>query len=286
MSDEEIFDRVRGTNFAGSEDLAKYCWTMEMSNNPLLVLGTARHGGSITGFAVQPNSTFLWPTWDEARLDYPDEPGLMHESLLAINLNVPVQPTGFPGVFTRLVNRAFVSHNGRSVPDSTQFDPSQTPTNFVFAQLGELCVFVGDWKAARNMSGNGDVDGAWEPTGFGVVVQVQSNGQPKCLWAIYNCLPPREDLQDEPCDRDMNTLRIHRWIEQGGGSIFNDPKIQGARNPCFVMKITNDLQGLGPLKELNFQVICKREVQIIRAKAWQHGNGRLVVVPQRVSDKR
>ncbi|KAJ3462469.1 hypothetical protein MRS44_007255 [Fusarium solani] len=157
MSDDEIFNK-----------------TMEMSNNPLLVLGTARHGGSITGFAVPPNSTFLWPTWDEARLDYPDEPGLMHESLLVINLNVPVQPTGFPGVFTRLVNRAFVSHNGRSVPDSTQFDPSQTPTNFVFAQLGELCVFVGDWKAARNMSGNGDVDGAWEPTGFGVVVQLVS----------------------------------------------------------------------------------------------------------------
>ncbi|RSM17181.1 hypothetical protein CDV31_003895 [Fusarium ambrosium] len=277
MSDEEIFDGVRGTNFASSQDLAKHCWTMEMSNNPLLVLGSARLRGSITGFAVQPDSTFLWPTFD-----YPDEPGLMHESLLAINLDVPINLSGLPKTLTRCVDQTFVSHNDRLVLDSTQFHPDQTPTNFVFAQLGELCVFTGDWKAARNDSGDDDDDGAWEPTGFGVVVEVQSNGQPKCLWAIYNCMPPREDLEDEPCDFDINTQRKHRGIEQGDGSIFNDPKM----NPCFAMKITNDLQDFGPSKELNFQVVCKREMQIVRAKVWEYGDGRLAVVPERVASKK
>lgn len=293
MPDEEIFEKLRNTNFASSHDLANHCWTMEMSNNPLVFLGSARRRGNLTGYAVQPSSTFLWPTQDRAQKDYPDEPGLMHKSLLAINLDIPVQMTGFPSpsTTTRPTDRALRYRHGQMTPDSSQSDPSQTSTSFVFAQLGELCVFVGEWEAARNKSDDDDynddddVDGVWEPTGFGVVVEVQSNGQPKCLWAIYNCLPPREDLMDEPCDEDIDTLRIHRKNEQDDSFIFNDPEIQGDKNPSYVIKMTDDLQGLGSSKELDLQVVCRREAQIVRAKSWKDENGRLVVFPEPVVDK-
>lgn len=312
MSDEEIFEQIRNTNFASSGGLAHHCWAMEMSSNPFIFLGTARHQGKLTGYAVQTSSTFLWPTRDSAQKDYLTKPGLMHRSLLAINPDIPVQMTGFPSpsITTPPSNRAVKYRHGQMTPESSRSDPDQTSNGFVFAQLGELYVFVGDWEAARHKMDDDDdddcddyadydddcdcdckddhdddVDEGWRPTGFGVVVEVQSNGQPKCLWAIYNCLPPRYDLMDEPCE-NIDTLRIHRQNEQVESFVFNNPEIQGDKNPCYVVKMTNDLQGLGFSKELDFQVTCRREVQIVRAKSWKDGNGRLVVFPEPVADKK
>ncbi|UPL01133.1 hypothetical protein LCI18_012067 [Fusarium solani-melongenae] len=305
-TDQEIFEQLRNTNFASRDDLARHCWAMEMSNNPLAFLGSARRRGNLTGYGFQPSSTFLWPTQDRTQKDYSGKTELMHESLLAINLEVPVQMTGLPSLSTttRPTDRAIRYRHGQMTPDSTQSDPDQTPTSFVFAQLGELYVFVGDWEAALDKSDNcdeycdhdddcnddddDDVDGTWERTGFGVVVEVQSNGKPKGLWAIYSCLPPRDDLLEDAgddIDKDLDTLRIHRQNEQDDSFIFNDPEIQGNENPCYVIKMTDDLHGLGLSKELDLQVVCRREVQIGRARSQEKDNGRLVVFPELVADK-
>ncbi|WAO89093.1 Hypothetical protein NCS54_00647000 [Fusarium falciforme] len=281
MPDEVFFEQLRSTNLTKEGDLGELCWTLNMCNVPLVVLGEATFDGIFTCYAIRPSSNFLYasPPLGELTKTRGD---LMHENALAINLNVSTDTRGFPAVAVRDVEKEWVMKGGIEVPDSVDIHPDEPDgkTNFVFAQLGELCTYVGDWETERTKSLDDIVGGTWQLTGFGVVAEISSKGLPKALWAIYNTHLPTERLSDEE-------HRVHDLRGGLGGWIFKKHAARSERdtsNRFFAARITNNLMGFGPAKKLEFEIFSRSEVQIVPAMVYQVSAQQPVVVPLQVVD--
>ncbi|KAJ4328340.1 hypothetical protein N0V84_001211 [Fusarium piperis] len=242
---------------------------------PLIILGEGTHDHVCTGYAVQPNSTFLWPhsTIDnERRCHYP---GLMHESLLAINFDVPTNSRGQLMKETRNVKQELVTNRaGGTGPDSVS-DRGEGTGHMVFVQVGELFVYHGGWSTARTKNPDEIISGSWVETGFGVVALVDSHGQAQSLFAIYNCMEPVEagDAQD---------VRVHQKPDEVlDGFIFKKSTDDQAHveNRFHAFKLSDDLHGFGTAKHLDIRPVCKLETQIVLTQRWEYETGRKVVVP-------
>ena len=72
---------------------------------------------------------------------------------------------------------------------------------FIFAQLGALYVFAGpcNWEETLKQGPEAITEGPWKATSFGVVVQLDMQGRPGSVWAIYNFY----------ADNDESTERFH-----------------------------------------------------------------------------
>ncbi|RSL67019.1 hypothetical protein CEP53_003148 [Fusarium sp. AF-6] len=282
MPDEEFFKQLQTTNSTKDGHLAELCWTLNMCNLPLVILGEANFDGIFACYAVRPSSNFLHPSppfWSKE-----SDIGSMHEShgiALAINLNVSTNAKGQPAVPVRQVEKRMVTKPGRQVPDSVDInhDDAKSRTNFVFMQLGELCVFSKDWKTARTKSRSAIVGETWHLTGFGVVAELNPGGAAKALWAIYNTQIPAEPLSDV----------TNRSYDQGGpkaGWIFKQHPAGSNRDPrnkFFAARITDNLRDFGPTKKLEFEIFCRSEVQIVPAMVHEPVPGKKVHVPVQVA---
>ncbi|KAJ4328330.1 hypothetical protein N0V84_001201 [Fusarium piperis] len=262
ISDEEFFEQLRNTNSIRDGDLARLCWTLNVPNIPLAILGEANFDGIFACYAVRPSSNFLYPSPPFWLTE--DDIGSMnesHEIALAINLNVRTDEKGFPAVPVRQVKKQLVMKQGTSVPDSVDVDPNDPKgkTSFVFIQLGELCVFSEDWDTVRTKSRDEILDQTWQLTGFGVVAEVTSEGVPKALWVIYNTRIPTASDDGE----------VSRHYDQGdpmAGWVFKEHPAGSDRDSdkrFFAARITDDLNNFGPTKKLNFEIFCHSEVQIV-----------------------
>ncbi|KAM6527790.1 hypothetical protein FALCPG4_008834 [Fusarium falciforme] len=254
-----------------------------MCNLPLVILGEANFDGIFACYAVRPSSNFLHPSppfWSKE-----SDIGSMHEShgiALAINLNVGTNAKGLPAVPVREVKKQLVKKQGKEIPDSVDINPNdpKRKTNFVFMQLGELCVFAKDWNTARTKSHSALIGETWHLTGFGVVVEVSAGGVPKVLWAIYNTQIPTEPLGDI----------TNRAYDQGGpkaGWIFKEHPAGSNRDPSkrfFAARITDDLNNFSPTKTLEFEVFCRSEVQIVPTMVHEPIPGKMAHVPVQMAD--
>ncbi|KAL2687800.1 hypothetical protein Neosp_005369 [[Neocosmospora] mangrovei] len=260
MPEEEFFWQLQNTNLTKDGSLAELCWTLNMCNVPLAVLGEATFDGIFTCYAIRPSSNFLYasPPLGELTKTRGD---LMHENALAINLNVSTDTEGFPAVAVRDVKKEWVMKGGIEVPDSVDIHPDEPngKTNFVFAQLGELCTYTGDWNTERTKSLEDIVGGTWQLTGFGVVAEISPRGRPKALWAIFNTHLPTERLSEEEYRRDTS-------------------------NRFFAARITNNMMGFGLAKKLEIEIFSRSEVQIVPAMLYQASAQQPVVVPLQVAD--
>ncbi|KAM0428909.1 hypothetical protein ACHAPT_006709 [Fusarium lateritium] len=281
IPDEDFFQQLRNTNLTKKGDLAQLCWTLNMCNVPLVLLGEADFDGTFTGYAIRPSSNFLDPSPPLEPMENRED--LMHESALAIDLNVHTDDEGFPSSRVRELKKELVTKQGNKVPDSVDINPDgpDGKTNFVFVQLGELCVCVDDWKTARAESHDDIVGGTWRLTGFGVVAEVTAEGAPKALWAIYNTQLPTEPLTDE----------INRVHEAGGGSTWGwifkkhpDGDARDIRNKFFAARITENLDNFGPTKPLKVEIFSRNEGQIVRSMVYEPSPGNPAVVPVQVLD--
>ncbi|RSL65869.1 hypothetical protein CEP54_003978 [Fusarium duplospermum] len=281
IPDEKLFEQLRNINLTKKGDLAELCWTLNMCNVPLVILGEATFDDIFTCYAILPSSNFLYasPPLGELTKTRGD---LMHGNALAINLNVNTDTRGFPAVAVREVKKEWVMKEGREVPDSVDIHPDEPngKTNFVFAQLGELCTFVGDWKAERTKSLDDIVGGTWQTTGFGVVAEFSPKGVPHALWAIFNT-----QLPEEPLGSSQN--RTHDLEGGLGGWMFKkdaDGSERDSSNKFFVARITDNLMGFGPTKKLKFEIFSRSEVQIVPAMVNEVSERQPVVVPLQVAD--
>ncbi|KAM0428908.1 hypothetical protein ACHAPT_006708 [Fusarium lateritium] len=306
LSDAEFFERIRSTNFASESELGWHGWAVMFRTGNMVILGEATHDDVFTGYAIQPMSKFFWPHDTRETAQCAGQPGIMDESLLAINMDIRVDSAGRPLDATRVVKQEFViNSNGDRVPDSVMTIGKEAG-HMVFVQLGHLCIFNGDWEAAR--MDEESVDGRWEATNFGVVAELNPYGQAESLWAIYNStrkidglyeldepdelhdphMPDDLDDLDELEDGDATESEVRVRPEPDiarDGFIFKKPlgSETHEKNRHYVFKMSNSLQGLGHLtNKLDMTPVCKWETQIVHVQSWEYAPGQRVVVPHRI----
>ncbi|KAK0707069.1 hypothetical protein B0T26DRAFT_729057 [Lasiosphaeria miniovina] len=258
----EFVDMIRKTNFANEGSSAEFLFSMEMLNNPFLILGESEFGGVCTGFGLQPGPAYLCPnldTMDEISTD---------RYLLGINTNVNVDYTSTPtDSRSSPKKRRQERSSGEDSTRSTTSEDFDVGNGFVFAQVGALYHFAGpNWKETEP---NMVIKGPWKPTGFGVVVQVDERGRPGSVYIIFNFY----EWDDESGDRK------HTAVTDESGKVL--PEIGRLHEKCTktftVAKIANSLKDLGPDKRFEITPLHSIECQIVRAKVWSVGQGRYLL---------
>ncbi|KAF5613555.1 uncharacterized protein FSUBG_764 [Fusarium subglutinans] len=147
------------------------------------------------------------------------------------------------------------------------------PQDFVFAQLGMLWTFTGDWKKARQGNPNDDKRGEWNPNGFAVVVRLSPKGEPGKVYALRhpNAVPQLEKIEDD---------LIEIWKQEGNKKSTNKRGFMlkhykpGHPHPksdssFWIAKIADSIQELGSYeREFEFKIVPSNEPQIVNAKIW------------------
>ncbi|KAJ4269508.1 hypothetical protein NW762_001169 [Fusarium torreyae] len=90
----------------------------------------------------------------------------------------------------------------RITTETLQSPEAKSPNQFVFAQLGALFVFGGDWEQARQSGRDAINEGPWLQNGYCIVVRINEEGEPGAVYAVYNhaeeedCAQVSDDFHD------------------------------------------------------------------------------------------
>ncbi|KLO93212.1 Uncharacterized protein LW93_6206 [Fusarium fujikuroi] len=151
------------------------------------------------------------------------------------------------------------------------------PQDFVFAQLGLLWTFTGDWKKALHRNPNDDKRGRWNPTGFAVVVRLNPKGELGKVYALRHpdVVPQLERIEDDLIESrkpKANKKTAHKrglYILKHYKPGHPHPKSDSSFS---IAKIANSILELGSYKrQFDFEVLLSNEPQIVNAKMWVHG---------------
>ncbi|KAM0556083.1 hypothetical protein ACHAPJ_006071 [Fusarium lateritium] len=132
-------------------------------------------------------------------------------------------------------------------PDPNSFNP------FVFAQLGALFVFGGDWEQARQSGCDAINEGPWLQNGYCVVVRINEKGEPGAVYAIYNHAEDKDAAQVSDDFHESELIYDH---------------VPGFLHPecnkfALVLKIADSLDDLGSYdRRLDFTVISSDKHQV------------------------
>ncbi|KAF4990176.1 hypothetical protein FGRMN_8597 [Fusarium graminum] len=283
MTARELFQAILNTNFADMGSASNLFWQMDTFKMPFIYLGQSQFGGHLTCYGIKPSGRFLRPDIEN------NEDGAIGNQVLALNFAwgavVDTKPRSLsdasdssnpftsessvstvPSVFSDVSKRPPSANRVRA---STGLDPvikargEIDPNHFVFAQVGILHVFGGEWDLV--LSGlSAPKDGTWWSNGFAIVVRLSPEGIPGAVYALYNH-DQQYDLRagDESFDDDVDDC----------GEAANH--IPGHLHPrCKegfrLAKIADSLKELGrPVKRFTFLPIARVENKIVRAKICQ-----------------
>lgn len=134
-----FLDLVQQTTFNDIISASELRLKMEMTNTPLIELGTSACGGKTFGYGIRTGGYFLWPNLE----DNPTDPSLLDRSMLGINLNVTVEYRSPQLLKTPLTPRRRRREQRSSGEDSVESADSTDPNHehgFTFAQIGALYV--------------------------------------------------------------------------------------------------------------------------------------------------
>ncbi|KAH0435069.1 hypothetical protein CcaCcLH18_04967 [Colletotrichum camelliae] len=168
--------KIKDTDFFNAARRAEWRWIMEMVFNSFVIIGQATYGGVTTAYGIDPSTSYLLPhdfKPEQHRGGY-----LLHHSILGIDLRRASSPTNAsPGIPSSM----------RIAPD---FDVGRFESDrFIFAQIGSLWAFrePSDQPVSKVHKKAYTESGPWDPTGFGVVVQInEQTGMPGGVFVIYN----------------------------------------------------------------------------------------------------
>lgn len=183
----EFFDTISTTDFGSVLARGQHLWMMEMLNTPFCLLGESDFGGVFTGYAMDPGPAYLWPNFQDE-----NDPDLVHQNILAINTNVPVEGEFIERQSTARSTprrrRSEADISGGDTIRSVDSEDADGPGGFIFVQLGALFAYSGTkpWTELQMSERKAIVHGPWNATGFGVVLQIDSRGRPGPVWVICN----------------------------------------------------------------------------------------------------
>lgn len=278
MTLTDFLNLFRGTNFMDRGSFASYCWKMEMYKlPPLVLLGESRFGNVFTGYALLPGSQALWPHLDIQ----PDDPALLHSSIMGINLNVHIDDEPEPdysAMSARRRRRQQARSSGEDSVRSTDSDDIENRGGFTFVQIGSLYSFGSGWDEKRNKRVEDIIVGPWLTTGFAVVVEIDVHGRLGPVWVIYSFYDRKDDLEEDFDYDDATGYVAHIPTKDAAGNPL--PHIgrpaEGCSGTFTVAKIANSLRelGQGHTRQFNFDVLSQCECQVVRAKIYSTGQGR------------
>ncbi|KAF5715761.1 hypothetical protein FMUND_6678 [Fusarium mundagurra] len=257
-SPEEFIDTVLATNFleAAEYQLHELWWAMDTYNLPWIPIGHAKFGGVESYYAFQPAHRFLEPDCNESG------PSILGPNILAMNvkfdkartlsvsggspeasgfsLSTPKMPSGVtkpekPNIRPRALT------GPEQLPDPVELARKEIdPNHFVFAQLGLLYVYGGDYDHAKG-----------------------------AVYVIYHANSSVEKDYDDgeelaPEAKDHVAGRLHPRCNEG----FS------------LAKIANSFHELGNFdKEFRFLPITKTTSVIHHAQFLEHNEGELTIGP-------
>ncbi|SCO11935.1 uncharacterized protein FFE2_12466 [Fusarium fujikuroi] len=197
------------------------------------------------------------------------------QTLSGVRLDFSNSPSSFNAIHRK------GGHLMATIPSATGDMHANTfdscPQDFVFAQLGLLWTFTGDWKKALHRNPNDDKRGRWNPTGFAVVVRLNPKGELGKVYALRHpdVVPQLERIEDDLIESrkpKANKKTAHKrglYILKHYKPGHPHPKSDSSFS---IAKIANSILELGSYKrQFDFEVLLSNEPQIVNAKMWVHG---------------
>ncbi|KAG5799021.1 hypothetical protein H9Q69_001962 [Fusarium xylarioides] len=286
-SPEEFIDTVLATDFleAAEYQLHDLWWAMDTYNLPWIPIGHAKFGGVESYYAFEPAHRFLEPDCNESG------PSVLGTDILAMNVKFDKVRTlsvsggspetsafslsalKMPSDLTKpekpnIRPRALTGPEQQ--PDPVELARKEIdPNHFVFAQLGLLYVYGGDYDHAKG--GGIDVlqQGRWWRNDLVVVVRLDKKGNQGAVYVIYHANSSVEkDYNDgeelAPEAKDHVAGRLHPRCNEG----FS------------LAKIANSFHELGRFdKEFRFLPITKTTCVIHHAQFLEHNEDELTIGP-------
>ncbi|KAF6803647.1 hypothetical protein CSOJ01_10778 [Colletotrichum sojae] len=253
---------LRDVNFTDLKSVAVCNSMLEFDTLPLISIGVIDYGGHTNGYGIKPGRIFLVPSVNTST-----GPGsnnvVLDRGILGINKEVWMPEVGPDGQLIR--HRSGDPRENRNVRQLQPRDEDSN-TGFVFAQLGALCAFDGnysgpdtmpDWRCASDRQ---HLVGPWRDTGYVVVVRLDKDGRQGHVYIIWDFVD--EDPETGECE--------HSQTSDGKAPL---PDICRLRKRCkdadrfSVAMIASDTTSLGLHRHLKIrpEVSGVRECQLVRA---------------------
>ncbi|KAF5646668.1 uncharacterized protein FTJAE_1958 [Fusarium tjaetaba] len=287
-SPKEFINTVLATDFleAAGSMIHDLWWAMDTYNLSSIPIGYAKFGGVESYYAFEPAHRLLKPDCNESG------PSILFKDILAINVKFDKartlsvssgspETTGLslsaPEIPSNLARpeKPYLRPRALTGPEQ-QPDPVELarneidPNHFVFAQLGLLYVYGGEYDHAKGCGVDVLWEGPWWRNDLRVVVRLDNKGKPGAVYVLYhpNSTIDVEDYDDEvelaPEAKDHVPGRLHPRCDEG----FS------------LAKIANSLDELGHFdKEFRFLPITKTTCVIHRAQFLEHHEQGLTIVP-------
>ncbi|KAF9776470.1 hypothetical protein IL306_005326 [Fusarium sp. DS 682] len=300
---QDFINQVLSTNFLNAKESIDLWWAMDMYNLPFIPLGHAKFADVESFYAFEPSARCITPHRNESA------PSVMGKQILAMDVRFQEASTesiasGSSGTDDSSSNCSNASstfskpekpgHRFCASTDSLHqpHDPVELarneidPDHFVFAQLGMLYVFGGDYNSARIRDSDVFNEGTWWRNGLVVVVRLDHKGRCGAVYVLYD---PKSDIKadndsdDDSCeDSDDDYYEDSDEEELAPEAERHTP---GRLNPdCkegfLLAKVANNLNELGQMnKEFQFLPITSVESLIHRAQLLEHGEGGRIISP-------
>ncbi|KAF5023403.1 hypothetical protein F66182_4560 [Fusarium sp. NRRL 66182] len=230
---QELVEKLKEISFLYIHQAENLYWSILTPGTPFVPLGESDFGGVLNGYGLGIGGMYMWPN------SMDEEPGVSDGHMLGIHLDTDE------------------SGNSWSVINNNNNQADAHDSSFVFAQLGELFAFHGNWEDARGGDPAAIRKGPWRGTDYGVVLRLSEEGVPGGIYVVYNYIKSEDDLisesdgPGEPPRRNEDTAFV----------------VPGRATRCSVAKIANSLDEVGDYqKRLDFSVLADTQRLIVRAK--------------------
>ncbi|KAF4947977.1 hypothetical protein FGADI_9972 [Fusarium gaditjirri] len=292
-SPQEFIDKVLVTNFLEAEGSVNLWWAMDTYNLSSIPIGHAKFGGVESYYAFKPGHRFLKPDRNESG------PSVLGTSILAMTvqftkpraLSIAGNSSGSYGSSSSGSKASSVlsqpakpaSRTRASTGSGQQADPVEVarsevdPNHFVFAQLGLLYVYGGDYEYAKGWGIDPLEQGPWWRNDLVVVVRLDHKGNHGAVYVLYH---PNSSIEVDD-DSDGEELAPEAKYHVPG-------RLHPRCNDGFLLaKIANNLKELGHFnKEFHFLPITKTASTIHRAQLFENKEHELTIGPALAMVKR
>ncbi|KAF9776473.1 hypothetical protein IL306_005329 [Fusarium sp. DS 682] len=233
-----------------------FLYSVLIYDMPWVPIGTSNYGGFETYYALRPKTNLLQPDRKEEDSDVvgyhiltmPLEPKSRSVSDLPIgSLAISSSSSGD--------TPSHDSESGSSCgcDSTTQGGAKQSSSDekyLIFAQIGALYVFGGDYTAAAEKGFSLINQGPWWRNGFIVVIKLSNKGEAGGVYIVYNDAPVKEEEEEE---EDYNDTAVDPEDLEDDSPDAQGHKLGRLHPKCkeefIVAKIADSMDRLGDLNE-------------------------------------
>ncbi|CAG9987950.1 unnamed protein product [Clonostachys byssicola] len=293
VSRSSLLTRIRETPCKDPRHLQETVLSIQRYNFPDFLVGESRFGGTLTGYAIQPNPCAFNPDEPFDEISEAESAMTLDPAVVAIDVATvssqqsppPVDPPGLSSPQKRRrENRSSGEDSIASMRSANSDDFLDTEPD-VFYQVGALMCCTGkEWMKVRDKSVQDklvyNMWDSWQPTGYSVVVKLNKDGYPTgpvfaiCAYTseIYRMDPHLEVEQIEQIEYQHYILQSHL------GSLY-----PGCDTKFFLAQMAEKLEDLHHGVEFNFDIKAEKKCMVQSTKLVGVGPSQMII-PRQVSD--